>query len=186
MAWLAAALYASQGIVFFLLGSWLPAVYAEAGVSAAGTGGRMTVLTAASLPAILLLPAWADRIGSIRLPLVASALVTLAGALGFFAATTTPPLDWLWPLLAGFGVGGILVLVLVLVAGISPAELTGETAAMVLAVGYTATALGPFLAGVIRDLSGGFRTAMLVLPVVAAAMLLLSLAMPRPAAPARE
>lgn len=178
VVWLAAALYASQGIVFFLLGSWLPAVYGEAGYSAGAIGARMSVLTAASLPAILVLPAWAERAGSLRPPLIASALLTLAGAIGFFAATATAPLDWLWALLAGFGVGGILVLVLVLVAAVAPREKTGDAAAMVLAVGYTATALGPFLAGVIRDLSGGFRPALLVLPVVAVAMLLLSLAMP--------
>lgn len=177
--WLGAALYASQGFVFFLLGLWLPAVYAEAGLSSRAIGARMMVLTASSLPAIVLMPAWADRIGSWRLPLVVSASLTLAGAIGFVVATTSAPLDWLWPFLVGSGVGGILVLVLVLVAVVATPERTGSAAAMVLAVGYVSTALGPFLAGVLRDLSGGFQTALLVLPVVAVAMLLLSLAMPR-------
>ncbi|MCC6313286.1 MAG: MFS transporter [Thermomicrobiales bacterium] len=179
VVWLAAGLYASQGIVFFLLGSWLPAVYEEAGYSTGAIGARMLVLTAASLPAILILPAWAARSGSLRLPLIVSAALTLVGAIGFFTATSAAAVDWLWPLLAGFGVGGILVLVLVFAAEVAPPGKTGETAGMVLAVGYTTTALGPFLAGLIRDLSGGFQSALLVLPVVAFAMLLLSLAMPR-------
>jgi MFS transporter, CP family, cyanate transporter len=176
--WLAAALYAGQGVVFFLLGSWLPAIYAEAGLGPASIGARMMVLAAASLPAILIMPAYADRAGSLRAPLVASAGLTLAGSIGFLIATVPPVFGWLWPLLAGFGVGGILVLVLVLAARVAPSGATGETAAMVLAVGYTMTALGPLLAGVIRDVSGGFRTAMLVPPIVSAAMILLAWAMP--------
>ncbi|MFM9107260.1 MAG: CynX/NimT family MFS transporter [Chloroflexota bacterium] len=176
--WILAALYATQGITFFLLGLWLPAIYGDAGLSAGAIGARMTVLAAASLPSILLMPAWSDRLGSMRLPMIVSAVITLAGAAGFVAATTAPVVDWLWPLLAGFGVGGVLVLVLVAVAVVSPPDRTGDAAAMVLAVGYTTTALGPFLAGVIRDLSGGYRTALLVLPVVAIAMILLSAAMP--------
>ena len=92
------------------------------------------------------------------------------------------PFDRLWPLLTGLGVGGILLLVLVLVAEISSMGLAGESAAIVLVFGYATTALGPFLAGLIRDLSGGFRTAMLVLPVVAAAMLLVTVAMSRSSA----
>lgn len=176
--WILAALYATQGITFFLLGLWLPVMYGDAGLSAGAIGARMMVLTAASLPSILLMPAWSDRLGSMRLPMIVSAVITLIGAAGFFLATATPPVDWLWPLLVGFGVGGVLVLALVAVAVVSPPDRTGDAAAMMLAVGYTTTALGPFLAGVIRDLSGGYRSALLVLPIVGIAMIALAASMP--------
>ncbi|MGI9252450.1 MAG: MFS transporter, partial [Thermomicrobiales bacterium] len=135
--WVLAALYATQGFTFFLLGLWLPAIYGDSGLSAGAVGARMIVLTAASLPSILIMPAWSDRLGSMRLPLLVSAGITLAGAIGFYLATATPPVDWIWPLLAGFGVGGVLVLVLVAVAVLAPPDRTGDAAAMVLAVAYT-------------------------------------------------
>jgi MFS transporter, CP family, cyanate transporter len=176
--WIAAALYAGQGLVYYLLVLWLPAVYADAGLSDGAAGARLMVLSAACLPATFLVPLWSDRIGSRRLPLVASAIITVAGAVGFALATTTPGLDWLWPALAGFGTCGILVTMLVLVAEQTPVGRTGDAAGVVMAVGYIGTAMGPVLAGAIRDATGGFERAMWVLPAAALAMLLLALAMP--------
>ncbi|MGI9252831.1 MAG: MFS transporter, partial [Thermomicrobiales bacterium] len=112
--WIAGALYAGQGLVYYLLVLWLPAVYAAAGVSEAGTGARLMALSAACIPATFLIPLWSDRIGSRRLPMIVSAAITLVSAIGFVVVTATPPLDWLWPICAGFGTCGILVTVLVL------------------------------------------------------------------------
>jgi CP family cyanate transporter-like MFS transporter len=176
--WIAGALYAGQGLVYYLLVLWLPAIYADAGISEAGAGARLMLLSAACIPATFLVPLWSDRIGSRRMPMVASAAITLASAAGFVAATAVAPVDWLWPALAGFGTCGILVTVLVLVAELAPHGRTGDAAGVVMAIGYIGATLGPLVAGFITDLTGSYRTAMLTLPVAAFAMVLLALAMP--------
>ncbi|MFM9107216.1 MAG: CynX/NimT family MFS transporter [Chloroflexota bacterium] len=176
--WISGALYAGQGLVYYLLVLWLPAVYTDAGMSDAAAGARLMALSAACIPATFLIPLWSDRIGSRRLPLVVSAVITLASAVGFVVATTVSPADWLWPALAGFGTCGILVTVLVLVAELAPAGRTGDAAGVVMAIGYIGTTVGPILAGLITDLTGSPGTAMLALPVAALAMTLLALAMP--------
>jgi cyanate permease len=45
---------------------------------------------------------------------------------------------------------------------------------MVLAIGYAAAALGPVIAGVVRDVSGSFDATLRLLPVIAVAMIVLS------------
>jgi CP family cyanate transporter-like MFS transporter len=176
--WIAGALYAGQGLVYYLLVLWLPVIYVSAGISEAGAGARLMVLSAACIPATFLIPFWSDRIGSRRLPMVVSAAVTLASAVGLVIATAVSPVDWIWPILAGFGTCGILVTVLVLIAELAPAGRTGDAAGAVMAIGYIGTTMGPLIAGLITDLTGSYRTAMLTLPVAALAMVLLALAMP--------
>ena len=174
----AAGVYAAQGLVYFLLVLWLPAVYLDAGLSDAAAGARLAVLTGASLPGTVLFPAWIRRDGSTRAPLLAATAMTFAGALGFALATTAPTLEWLWPALAGLGVCGMLVAAVVDTANAAPTSRTGDAAGAVLAVGYVLTALGPLLAGVVRDRTGTYSSAMLILPVITAAALLLAFLSP--------
>jgi cyanate permease len=49
---------------------------------------------------------------------------------------------------------------------------------MVLAIGYAAAALGPVIAGVVRDVSGSFDATLRLLPVIAVVMIVLSLLAP--------
>jgi CP family cyanate transporter-like MFS transporter len=176
--WLASALYAGQGIVFFLLGSWLPAIHSDAGFSRQASGLRMLVLAAASLPAVIIFPRWADRAESLRLPFAGAAAITLTGTLGYFFVPVSAPADLLWALLTGFGVGGILALALAFAAETGPETQTSATAAMVLAVGYSVTALGPLVGGIVTDLAGDRRSALMLPPIVAAVMLLIAFALP--------
>ncbi len=179
--WVLAFLFAGQGLSYLLLATWLPAVYGEMGIGAGGAGARLAVLTASCLPVGLLLPAFSDRIGSRRAPLIASALIVVAAGIGFALAPAAPGWSWLWPLLAGVGTTGVFVLTLVQVAEAPPAGRTGAASGMVMAVGYAAAVLGPVLAGAVRDATGGFRSALLVIPLVGLVMLGLAFAAPETA-----
>lgn len=179
--WIIALLFAGQGLSYLLLATWLPAVYGELGISPAGAGARLALLTASCLPVGLLMPAFSDRLGSRRLPLLASGLITLAAGIGFVVAPADPVWGWVWPVLAGLGPTGVFVLVLVQVAEAPPAGRTGAASGMVMAVGYGAAFLGPVIAGAVRDATGGFRSALIVVPLVAVAMIVLALLAPETA-----
>jgi CP family cyanate transporter-like MFS transporter len=177
-AWISASLFAAQGIVYYLLVAWLPTIYGEAGTSATATAGLFAVFNAATLPAILLFPSWSDRIHRRRPPSLVAASFVLIGVLGLLVLPLADPWRWLWPALAGAGVSGAFAMALVLPADVAPPGRTGAAAGMVLAIGYAAAALGPVIAGLVRDVTGSFDATLRLLPVIALVMIVLSLLAP--------
>jgi MFS transporter, CP family, cyanate transporter len=173
-AWISASLFAAQGIVYYLMVAWLPAIYGEAGTSATATAGLFAVFNAATLPAILLFPSWSDRLHRRRPPGLVAAILFLLGVLGLLVSPLADPWRWLWPALAGAGVSGVFAMSLVLPADVAPPGRTGAAAGMVLAIGYAASALGPVIAGVVRDVTGSFDATLLLLPAVGVLMIILS------------
>ena len=173
-SWISAILFAAQGIVYYLLVAWLPAIYAEAGASATTVAALFAVFNAATLPSILLFPSWSDRLRRRRPPTLVAAALFLAGVLGLLALPLGEPWRWFWPALAGAGVAGVFAMSLVLPADISPRGRTGAAAGMVLAIGYAASALGPVIAGIVRDVSGSFDATLLLLPAIGVAMIALA------------
>jgi MFS transporter, CP family, cyanate transporter len=173
-AWISAAIFAAQGIVYYLMVAWLPAIYGEAGTSATATAGLFTVFNAATLPAILLFPSWSDRIHRRRPPTLVAATLVLIGVLGLLVMPLADPWRWLWPASAGTGISGAFAMSLVLPADVAPPGRTGAAAGMVLAIGYAASALGPVIAGVVRDVTGSFDATLRLLPVIAGVMIALA------------
>jgi CP family cyanate transporter-like MFS transporter len=173
-AWISASLFAAQGIVYYLLVAWLPTIYGEAGTSATATAGLFAVFNAATLPAILVFPSWSDRIHRRRPPSLVAATLFLGGVLGLLMLPLADPWRWLWPALAGSGVSGVFSMSLVLPADVAPPGRTGAAAGMVLAIGYAASALGPIIAGVVRDVTGSFDATLLLLPAIGVVMIILS------------
>jgi CP family cyanate transporter-like MFS transporter len=173
-AWISALLFGTQGIVYYLLVAWLPAVYAEAGATGDATAVLFTVFNAATLPGMLVFPIWSDRLYSRRLPTIVASVLLLAGVVGLMAFPLAEVGRWLWPALAGCGVAGVFALALVLPAEIAPRGRTGAAAGMVLAVGYGLSALGPVVAGGVRDVTGSFATALGMLPLIGLAILALA------------
>lgn len=185
-AWIAAAIFAAQGLIYYLMVAWLPAIYGEAGADATATAALFTVFNASTLPGILLFPIWSDRLGRRRPPTIVAAILFLIGVVGLLLMPFADPWRWLWPALAGSGVAALFGMALVFPADIAPRGRTGAAAGMVLGVGYAGSAVGPVVAGVVRDLTGSFAATLALLPVVGVAMLLLALVAPElPGARAR-
>jgi CP family cyanate transporter-like MFS transporter len=107
-----------------------------------------------------------------------AASFVLIGVLGLLVLPLADPWRWLWPALAGAGVSGAFAMALVLPADVAPPGRTGAAAGMVLGVGYAAAALGPVIAGVVRDVTGSFDATLRLLPVIAVVMIALSLLAP--------
>ena len=103
-----------------------------------------------------------------------AALFVLGGVLGLLFLPLADVWRWLWPFLAGAGVSGLFAMSLVLPADIAPPGRTGAAAGMVLAVGYVGSAIGPILAGAIRDLTGSFAVTLAALPIMAVAAVALA------------
>ena len=178
MAWVAALFFAAQGIIYYLLVAWLPAIYAEAGAGSATVTALFVLFNAATVPAILIFPTWSDRVGRRRLPSVVAGAFVLAGTIGLLALPLSEPWRWLWPSLAGAGVSGLFAMSLVLPADIAPRGRTGAAAGMVLGIGYVGSASGPVLAGAVRDVTGSFAATVAMLPGLALATIVLAAIVP--------
>ena len=181
-AWITAALFAAQGLVYYLLVAWLPAIYGEAGVDAASTAALFAVFNVTTLPAILFFPSWSDRLGRRRPPIFVAAVLGTVGVAGLLVAPAAEPWLWAWPALTGAAVAGLLAMSLVLPADIAPRGHTGVAAGMVLGIGYAASASGPVIAGIVRDVTGSFQAALLLLVGLAGAMIALAFVAPELAA----
>jgi CP family cyanate transporter-like MFS transporter len=177
-AWIAAFIFAAQGMAYYLLIAWLPAVYAEDGGNAGLTAALSAVFNASTLPGILLFPIWSDRLQQRKLPAISASVLFTIGVAGLMLAPLAEPLRWVWPALAGIGVAGVFGMALVMPADLAPAGRTGRAAGMVLAVGYAGSALGPIAAGLVRDLTGSFDASLILLPIVGIAMTIATFATP--------
>ena len=171
LAWAVALYFAVQSMAFYAGLAWLPSALADdAGYSHTSAGLLLALSSLASIPSAFLLPVLAARSRS-QVPIVAGiAAVCALGALGLLVAESAAPL---WMAVLGIGQGGALGLALMLpvLRGGDPATVASLTA-MTLSVGYLAAALGPWVAGVLHDLSGGWTATLAFILAISLAQLL--------------
>ena len=183
--WIVTLVFSGQGLAYYLLLAWLPSIYQDDGLSGHTAGILFAIYNISTFPAMVGLPLLSDRIGSRKVPTVIAAVTLLIGSVGLVAAATTPILLWVWPVLCGFGVAGLFGMGLLMPVDVAPPGKTGLAAGMVLCIGYLASAAGPVIGGGIKDATGSFERALLLLPVLAVTMIAISFFVPRPLEAAR-
>jgi MFS transporter, CP family, cyanate transporter len=154
VAWHLVAAFVFMSIVFYGINTWLPATYVAHGWSQGSAGALLAVLNAITIPCGFAVAWVADHRGSRAAWLTACASLQLVGLIGILAS---PDAGWLWAVVLGVAIGPLfpLTMTLPLDVGAGPAEAAAYTA-MMLGAGYTASALGPLLLGVVRDQTGSF------------------------------
>lgn len=171
-AWLIAAYFAFNNVVFYSFISWLAPLYVELGQSAASAGLILACFTFAFLVATPLFGAL-SRNEDRRLFL---ALAAGTGAAGVFWMAIAPGfLPLVIVSLIAFGAGGSFTLSMTL--PLDNARTDAEAAswnAFVLLVSYIVGAIGPVAVGLLRDWSGSFQPSLWLLAAISAAMLLLA------------
>lgn len=167
---LLAAFLALQSFGFYTQLAWIPPSYQSYGWSARDAGLLLAVWSIVQLVSGVGGPALADRVTD-RRPLLAGALaLTLIGVAGVVVAPTAAP--WLWVSLMGMGQGAGFALGLVKLVDYAPSPAaSARLSALVFFFSYSLASLGPFVFGVIRDLTDGFRVPYALLLVAALAQL---------------
>lgn len=167
---LLAAFLALQSFGFYTQLAWIPPSYESHGWSARDAGLLLAVWSIVQLVTGVGGPALADRVTD-RRPLLAGALVlTLGGVTGVVVAPTAAP--WLWVSLMGLGQGAGFALGLVKLVDYAPSPAaSARLSALVFFFSYSLASLGPFVFGVARDLTDGFRVPYALLLVVSLAQL---------------
>ncbi|WP_321794466.1 cyanate transporter [Caballeronia sp. J97] len=156
--------------------AWMPAYYQQLGRGVTESGALLALLTVFQASSALLLPMAAARFGrgKDRRPWIALGLVAqLAGFALLLVAPLAAPLAVV--ALLGGGLGGVFALSLVLTLDhADDPELAARLVAFVQGVGFVIAALAPVIAGVVRDVSGGFSMSWMMLAASLVAMIALN------------
>jgi CP family cyanate transporter-like MFS transporter len=175
-AWHLAAIFSINSVCFWGIAAWLPTYLVELGTSPAAAGLQIAVLNLVSLPATLLVPWLSDRARA-RRPFLAAAGVVLAAAIA--GVIVAPAAVSAWMVLAGVALGSMFTLSLTLpVDSGEDAVAVAGLAAVMLAGGYAVAATGPALLGLVRDLTGSFVPALVLLIGVALIQIPLAVRLP--------
>ncbi len=146
--------FALPSVVYYGLVAWISDVYQERGWSDEASGAVLAVMGVASVPAALIVPWLADKMGSRR-----GWMWFAAGCMGSatFGFAAIPGGGFAWAVLTGIGLGTVFPISLTMCLDVSrsPAD-AGAAAALMFLAGYPIAALGPFGVGAVRDLTGSF------------------------------
>jgi CP family cyanate transporter-like MFS transporter len=161
LAWAVSLYFAVQAMAFYIGLSWLPSILADSGYSDESAGFLQALGALVQLPPAFLVPVLASRLRSQEPILAAIVVLSALPVLGLLVAAGAAPL---WMVLLGLGQGGALGLALILpvLRGGEPGSVATLTA-MTLSVGYLGAALGPWLGGVLHDVTGGWRATLVFL-----------------------
>lgn len=167
VAWAVTGLFATQSLVAYVLMSWLPSMYADAGFSHHEAGLLLAFSILVGVPFFFLVPSYAARLRS-QGHLVAG--LTALNAAGFAGLALAPVGGaWVWAVLLGAG-GAVFPVTLTLFS--LRTRTSAETAmlsTMAQSIGYLLGAVGPFAVGLLRDSTGSWTLPLLILLALSAA-----------------
>ena len=170
LAWQVTLFMGLQSVVFYASIAWLPEVLQSDGLSAAQAGWMVSIMQFVGIPAALFAPILAGRCPSQRGLLAAAALLSGAGILGLILSGGAATV--LWVSLLGLGQGASISLALILFAlRTTDATEAAALSGMAQSVGYLLAAAGPFLFGVLHDLTQSWSLPLALLFAVAVGLL---------------
>ncbi|MNX91536.1 Inner membrane transport protein YeaN [compost metagenome] len=172
-AWLLALYFGLINAGYTSMVAWLPAYYLQLGWSPMRSGSLLAFMTIFQVLAALLMPALAQRRAD-RRPLLTISL--LAQVLGYCGLVWLPGhFTFAWVALIGFGLGACFALSLILTLDHrkDPRQ-AGQLAAFVQGIGFLINATSPWISAWLREVTGSFVTAWVVLAVVCGAMIVLT------------
>ncbi len=159
--WLVAVVLSSMNIFFYTLGGWLPTIFVERGSPPYVASLMTSAIYFLAIPATLVIPLLSDRIGRRKPFLWILALLAAGASYGLLVA----PLGFGWILAAtlGFATAGIMVVCYMLPVEMVSTSALGRASGMIVSVGFVGGIVGPFTAGLLRDVTQSFAAVILVL-----------------------
>jgi CP family cyanate transporter-like MFS transporter len=172
-SWSIALFFAMQSMGFYSCLTWLPSILQAHGYSESAAGGLLALSNAVQFAPAFLVPVLAGRR---RTQTSLFLVVCITPALSLLGLLAWPGGAALWMATLGLAQGGSLGLALILpvLRGATGPAVAGLTS-MTLGVGYTIAAVGPFIAGLAHDVTGGWTVPLLLLVAMYASELLVSI-----------
>ncbi|RJG00101.1 CynX/NimT family MFS transporter [Noviherbaspirillum saxi] len=174
LAWHVALFMGLQSALAYCVFGWLPTILIDRGFPPLRAGAVLSISIAAQLITALSGP-WLGTLGKDQ-RLVIVLMMCLSGV-GLMGCMYAPPGQiWLWAVLLGLGQGGSFSVGTMLVVLRSPnTQMVAALSGMTQLVGYIMAAAGPFIAGLLRDVTGNWNVAAGFFMIVTVAALLMGL-----------
>lgn len=177
LGWLMACFFGLQSTQAYSIFGWFADIYRDAGFSTGTAGLLLGLITAVSIPLSFVVPALVARPGNLLPTLIVLLACYLVGYGGLIVAPASLP--WLWAIMVGAGTATFpLVLTLIGLRAATP-EGTAALSGFTQPVGYLIAAGGPFLIGVLREVTGDWTVSLLLMSAITVPLLLIGLAVSR-------
>jgi CP family cyanate transporter-like MFS transporter len=178
LAWLVTLFFGTQSLLFYAGLAWLPSILRDEGYSAESAGTALALYALLGIPASLVVPVLAARMGDQRALVVIATAFEIAAIAGLLLA---PDAAFVWVAFFAVGQGAAFSLALTLMVLRAPdADRAASLSALAQSVGYTIAAAGPFLLGALHDATDGWGAPLATMLVLTAALLAAGLGAGRP------
>ncbi|MBB2989522.1 CP family cyanate transporter-like MFS transporter [Mycolicibacterium iranicum] len=164
LAWTVTLFFGSQAFMAYIVMGWLPAVFIDNGVDKLDAGLLVGLTSLVGVPLSLMIAPLAARRPSQSAWIVAVGLVGLVGTVGLMVAPAAQPL--LWSVLIGVGMSAFSLALAVLGLRARTAEDTSQLSGMAQGFGYLIAGTGPFLFGLLHDVTHGWTVPWVMFLVV--------------------
>jgi CP family cyanate transporter-like MFS transporter len=154
LAWIVTVFFGLQAFVAYIVMGWLPQVLMDAGVSRGDAGLLLGLISLLAVPISLTVPPIAARQGNQSWWIAGLGVFCFAGILGLVLAPSAAPL--LWSVLVGIGMSVFSLALTVIALRARTGEGTARLSGMAQGFGYLLAALGPFLFGMLHELTGSW------------------------------
>ena len=164
LAWQVTLFFGAQAFLAYIVMGWLPQVFIDSGVSKVHAGVLVGLASLVGVPVALVLVPIAARQASQSAWIVGIGLLGMVGSVGALIAPAASPV--LWSLLIGVGMSAFSIALAVIALRSRNAEDTARLSAMAQGFGYLIAGLGPFLFGLLHDVSGHWTVPWIMFLVV--------------------
>lgn len=154
LAWIITGFFGCQSLLAYVVMGWLPQVFIDNGMSKGDAGLLLGLNAVIAVPISIVVAPMAARRPSQSGWIVGLGVLGISGVTGLMIAPTAAPL--LWTVLLGLGMSVFSLALAVIALRARTAEDTAQLSGMVQGLGYLLAGLGPFLFGLLHEISGGW------------------------------
>ncbi|GAA1467028.1 MFS transporter [Nocardiopsis exhalans] len=178
IGWQGVLYFGTQSSIAYIMFGWFAQMLRDQGLDAQSAGVMLAYLTALGIPMSLILPSLIVRVRDQR-PFV---LLFVAAYLVGFTGLWIAPLDgtWLWTTFVGIGLGSFVMALTIFAVRTRTAEGTAAMSASSQSLGYLLGGAGPFLFGLLHELSDGWHAPMAMVMGLVLLNLVVGLLLGRP------
>lgn len=154
LAWTVTLFFGCQAFLAYIVMGWLPQIFIDNGIGKVQAGILVGVVSLIGVPVSLIISPLAARATNQSGWIIALGVLGFAGAIGLLVAPAAAP--WVWSVLIGVGMSAFSIALTVIALRARNAEDTAQLSGMVQGFGYLFAGLGPFLFGLLHDVSDGW------------------------------
>ena len=178
LGWQGVVYFGTQSSIAYIMFGWFAQMLRDQGLDAQSAGVMLAYLTALGIPMSLVLPTLIVRVRDQRPFVVLFVVAYLVGFIGLWVSPLSG--TWVWTTLIGVGMGSFVLALTIFAVRTRTAEGTAAMSASSQSLGYLLGGAGPFLFGMLHEVSGDWHAPMIMITGIVVINLAVGLLVGRP------